>query len=159
MSFPVILAVSVVSAVLALHAQAPKSSTGTCLIVGIVVDAASGKPVSGAIVSISSGAPPNRFTREAPAPLPRILTGPDGRLVFRDLRAGNYRRRVAGVRPDDQGRYRVSNLPPGEYFAVVEDNVAPNEWFDPMLLGRLSAKAIRIALGPNEARTQDFVAR
>ena len=89
MSFPVILAASLVSAALAVHAQAPKSSTGTCLIVGIVVDAASGKPVSGAIVSISSGAPPNRFTRE-PAALPRILTGPDGRFVYRDLRAGNY---------------------------------------------------------------------
>ena len=89
MWFPVILALSVVSA-LTVRAQAPKSSTGTSLIVGIVVDAASGKPVSGAIVSISSGAPANPFAREAPAALPRILTGPDGRFVYRDLRAGNY---------------------------------------------------------------------
>ena len=82
-------------------------------------------------------------------------------IVFATNRAAwfPHSRRVAGVRSDDQGRYRISNLPPGEYFAVVEDNVAPNEWFDPMLLDRLSAKAIRIALGPNEARTQDFVVR
>ena len=82
-------------------------------------------------------------------------------IVFATDRAAwfPHSRRVAGVRPDDQGRYRISNLPPGEYFAIVEDNVAPNEWFDPVLLDRLSARAIRITLGPNEARTQDFVAR
>jgi hypothetical protein len=82
-------------------------------------------------------------------------------IVFATNRASwfPHSRRVAGVRPDDQGRYRISNLPPGEYFAVVEDNVAPNEWFDSVLLDRLSARAVRIALGPNEARTQDFIAR
>jgi hypothetical protein len=68
-------------------------------------------------------------------------------------------RRVAGVMPDAEGRYRISNLPAGEYFAVVDDNVDPNAWFDPVLLDRLIPRAIRITLGPDEARTQDFVAR
>ena len=82
-------------------------------------------------------------------------------IVFATNRAAwfPHSRRVVGVRPDDQGRYRISNLPPGEYFAVVEDNVDPNAWFDPMLLDRLSARAVRITLGPDEARTQDFAAR
>ena len=70
-----------------------------------------------------------------------------------------HSRRVAGVRTDAEGRYKISNLPPGEYFAVVDDNVDPNDWFDPAVLDRLIPAAIRITLGPNEARTQDFVAR
>ena len=68
-------------------------------------------------------------------------------------------RRVVGVMADREGRYRISNLPAGEYFAVVEDNVDANQWFDPVLLDRLIPRAIRITLGPDEARTQDFVAR
>jgi hypothetical protein len=82
-------------------------------------------------------------------------------IVFAINRAAwfAHSRRVAGVRADDQGRYRISNLPPGEYFAVVEDNVDPNEWFDPVLLDRLVPRAIRITLAENEARTQDFIAR
>ncbi len=97
-----------------------------------------------------------RVTSPTPGEQPSVVV-----IVFATNRAAwfPHSRRVAGVRPDDQGRYRISNLPPGEYFAVVEDNVAPNEWFDPMLLDRLSARALRISLGPNEARTQDFIAR
>ena len=70
-----------------------------------------------------------------------------------------HSRRVAGVRPDAEGRYKISNLPAGEYFAVVDDNVDPNAWFDPVLLDRLIPGAVRLTLGPNEAQTQDFVAR
>jgi hypothetical protein len=97
-----------------------------------------------------------RVVSSAPGEQPSVVV-----IVFATNRTAwfPHSRRVAGARPDDQGRYRISNLPPGEYFAVVEDNVAPNEWFDPMLLDRLSARAIRVALGPNEARTQDFTAR
>jgi hypothetical protein len=68
-------------------------------------------------------------------------------------------RRVAGVRPDAEGRYAISNLPPGDYFVVVDDNVDPNEWFDPAVLDRLVPRAVRITLGANETRSQDFVIR
>ena len=47
------------------------------LVVGQVIDAASGRPVAGAIVAIDRN-------------LPRVLTGNDGRFVFRDLRRGEY---------------------------------------------------------------------
>ena len=78
------------AAVAVTGAQAPKPYAATGLIVGIVVDAATGKPVSGATVSVSSGVPAMPMTREVQGALPRILTGPDGRFVYRDLRAGNY---------------------------------------------------------------------
>jgi hypothetical protein len=90
MRLPVMLIVSIFSAALALRAQSPRPSSATGLIVGIVVDAATGKPVGGATVSISSGVPAMPMAREAPATLPRILTSADGRFVYRDLRAGNY---------------------------------------------------------------------
>ena len=85
-----LLLVSASSAGTIVSSQSPKPSAATGLIVGIVVDAATGKPVSGATVSLSSGVPPMPMAREAPATLPRILTGTDGRFVYRDLRAGNY---------------------------------------------------------------------
>jgi hypothetical protein len=64
------------------------SSARTGLIVGQVVDAATGRPVSGCIVSLAGA--------ELPRPAgwvhaaPGVLTTSDGRFVFRDLPAGNY---------------------------------------------------------------------
>ena len=58
----------------------PSLSAGTGLVVGQVVDAASGRPVAGAIVGISGGS-------NAPS---RVLTGSDGRFVFRDLGRAAY---------------------------------------------------------------------
>jgi hypothetical protein len=55
----------------------PQPSRASGLVVGQVIDAASGRPVAGAIVSIDRNSP-------------RVLTGNDGRFVFRDLRRGDY---------------------------------------------------------------------
>jgi Carboxypeptidase regulatory-like domain len=52
--------------------------------VGQVVDALSGRPVAGAIVGMGGPPAPNG------QPWPRVLTGSDGRFVFRDLRRGDY---------------------------------------------------------------------
>jgi uncharacterized GH25 family protein len=75
----------------------PVVSTG--IMVGRVIDAATGKPVAGATVTISGGptrtAPPTPPTRGASAPMPalpppRILTDSEGRFAFRKLTRGNY---------------------------------------------------------------------
>ncbi|OFW03312.1 MAG: hypothetical protein A3H96_19650 [Acidobacteria bacterium RIFCSPLOWO2_02_FULL_67_36] len=66
---------------------APDPRTG--LIVGQVVDAATGKPLSGAIVSIG-GEFLFPATGPRPTPPPRILTGSDGYFVFRDLPRGSF---------------------------------------------------------------------
>ena len=58
----------------------PPPQRGTGLVVGQVVDAGSGRPVAGAIVILG---PPTSAA-------PRVLTGGDGRFVFRDLRRGEY---------------------------------------------------------------------
>ena len=70
----------------------------TGLIVGQVVDAATGKPVSHAIVMISglpnvrAATEPGRISVNPPGPAgpAAILTGSDGRFVFRDLPGGSF---------------------------------------------------------------------
>jgi len=54
------------------------------LIVGQVVDADSGRPIAGAVVSLA-GPPGARV-----GPIPRVLTGSSGHFVFRALRRGSY---------------------------------------------------------------------
>lgn len=68
--------------------QSPAPRTG--LIVGQVVDAVSGKPMSGAIVTIGGLAPAARLDGQPPPQPPRILTGSDGRFIFRDLPRGSF---------------------------------------------------------------------
>jgi hypothetical protein len=66
-------------------------------------------------------------------------------------------RRVAGVHARADGTYSIRNLPAGDYFIVASYDVMPGEWFDPALLQRLTAGAMRVSLGEYEARTQDVV--
>ena len=66
-------------------AQTPPPRDG--VITGQVVDAASGKPVGAAIVSIGG---PLLGVGPGARQLPRILTGGDGRFLFRDLPAGSF---------------------------------------------------------------------
>src|SRR5215207_8532129 len=67
-------------------AQQPSTTTG--MIVGQVIDAGSGRPAAGVVVTL--GGPPPQQSGSGPIAVPRILTGSDGRFVFRDLRRGNY---------------------------------------------------------------------
>ena len=64
--------------------QAQIAPARPSLLVGQVVDGLSGRPVAGAIVGISGPPAPNGI------PHPRVITGSDGRFVFRDLRRGEY---------------------------------------------------------------------
>ena len=65
-------------------AQGPPQPTRAAgMVVGQVVDAGTGRPVVGAIVALGGPAAPGSQG-------PRILTGSDGRFVFRDLRRGEH---------------------------------------------------------------------
>jgi protocatechuate 3,4-dioxygenase beta subunit len=54
---------------------------------------------------------------------------------------------VTGTRPDQEGRFKVQNLPPGSYQAVAVEYVPQGEWGDPDLLERLRDKGKRFTLG------------
>ncbi len=63
---------------------------------------------------------------------------------------------VTGTRPDQDGRFKVQNLPAGNYLAVAVDYVPQGEWGDPELLDRLKAKAKRFTLGDGATQTLDL---
>jgi hypothetical protein len=68
-------------------------------------------------------------------------------------------RRVAGVRPDAQGRYAIRNLPSGEYRIVATADLEQMEWFDPTVLERLLPGAAAITISGVEKKTHDLVVR
>jgi hypothetical protein len=90
------------------------------------------------------------------------VTGPDGSplkdytvVIFADdpeLWRLPMTRWVTGTRPDQEGRFKVQNLPPGTYHAVAVEYVPQGEWGDPDLLERLKDKGKRFTLaeGGNE---------
>jgi protocatechuate 3,4-dioxygenase beta subunit len=63
---------------------------------------------------------------------------------------------VAGRRPDQEGRFKIENLPAGTYYAVAVDYIAQGEWGDPDLLERLKPKAKRLSLDEGEVKTIDL---
>ena len=69
---------------------APDTSApqGTGLVLGRVVDAASGRPIPGATVTLGSGPTPS-FGPNSQAP-PSAMTNSAGHFLFRDLAGGSY---------------------------------------------------------------------
>jgi Carboxypeptidase regulatory-like domain len=63
---------------------------------------------------------------------------------------------VTGTRPDQDGRFKVQNLPAGSYLAVAVDYVPQGEWGDPELLDRLKSKGKRFSLGEGATETLDL---
>jgi hypothetical protein len=81
----------------------PPPASGTGIIVGTVVDAATGRPVPGAIVALGG---------RGGQPQPTVLVGPDGRFVFRDLPAGSFPLPVTKNGYLDSGAGRTSPAGP-----------------------------------------------
>jgi hypothetical protein len=59
-------------------------------------------------------------------------------------------------RPGDDGRFKTSALPPGQYYAIALDRVDPMGWQDPDFLEGLSRQASSFTLGQGEMRTLDL---
>jgi hypothetical protein len=60
---------------------------------------------------------------------------------------------VRSARPDQQGKYQIKGLPPGEYLALAIDYVQDGMWNDPEYLESLRGRAQRFTLGETETRT------
>ena len=63
---------------------------------------------------------------------------------------------VTGTRPDQEGRFRVRNMPPGSYNIIAVDYVEAGSWGDPELLERLKARARRITLSEGGSERLDL---
>ena len=60
------------------------------------------------------------------------------------------------ARPDQDGRYKLNGLPPGEYRVIALDYVDQNEWNDPDFLERIRPKATAFSISEGEAKSVDL---
>ena len=65
-------------------------------------------------------------------------------------------RYVRTGRADQDGRFKTTGLPPGEYLAVAFESIDLNEVTDPEFLDHLETRATRFALGEGETKTLDL---
>jgi hypothetical protein len=62
-------------------------------------------------------------------------------------------RHVTGVRPDQEGRFQVRNLPAGSYYAIALEYIEQGTWGDPDVLNRLKTTATSFSLRDGEQKT------
>jgi hypothetical protein len=65
-------------------------------------------------------------------------------------------RRVRSVRPAADGRFQMSNVPPGDYLITAVNDIEPGEWSDPAVLDQLSRAAIALTIGEGEKKVHDL---
>jgi len=65
-------------------------------------------------------------------------------------------RRVRHVRPGADGRYVLTNIPPGEYFIAALTDIEPGAWHDRAFLDALVPAAIRVTVKEGERKVQDI---
>ena len=68
-------------------------------------------------------------------------------------------RRIAAGRTNTQGRYRIINLPAGEYDAVAEADLDEGDWFDPVVLEQVARRATLVRIEEDERKSLDIVQR
>ena len=56
-------------------------------------------------------------------------------------------RHIATARPDQTGKFKVRNLPPGDYYIVTVDPSEQGEWFEPAYLDQHRGGALSVTLG------------
>ena len=69
---------------------------------------------------------------------------------------GQQSRHIMTARPDQNGKYQMRGLPPGDYLLVTIDPSAQGQWFDPAYLSSHRAAGTRFSLAEGEVKTQDF---
>jgi hypothetical protein len=66
---------------------------------------------------------------------------------------GSQSRRFSNTRVDQQGNFRISSLPAGDYLAIAIPDKMANDWQDPKFLQSLAGDATRVRVRDNEKVT------
>jgi hypothetical protein len=69
---------------------------------------------------------------------------------------GPQSRFIQSARPDQQGRYTIKALPPGQYVAIAVEYLQPGEERDPDLLDKWRQGATRFTLSEGETHALDL---
>jgi hypothetical protein len=59
-------------------------------------------------------------------------------------------------RPDQDGRFKITGLPPSDYYVVALEKIDPGQMTDPDFLETARIRAIPITLHEGETRTVDL---
>jgi len=119
-------------------------------------DASGGRDVEGVVITLTDNAPRltgtlTRGTAE-PAPGAVAIAFPVERELWTGYGITPARIRTAVA--DTAGAFRFSSLPAGEYFVVAVEEEETYGWQDPTFLEQAQARAVRVAIGWGEAKTQ-----
>jgi len=93
-------------------------------------------------VSDQAGTPMPEFT---------VLAFPEDATLWRP-----QSRQIMTTRPDQNGKYQLRGLPPGQYFIAAIDPEVPGEWFEPAFLDEQRPGASRFSLVEGDVKTQDL---
>ena len=68
----------------------------------------------------------------------------------------NASRYLGGGRPDQDGRFKVRNLPPGDYYAIALDYVEPGAGTDPEFLEKIRNQATTFSITEGAVKPLDL---
>lgn len=65
-------------------------------------------------------------------------------------------RQIMTARPDQNGKFQMRGLPPGQYYLAAIDPAEQGEWFEPAFLEQQRPGAVSLTLVEGDIKTQDF---
>jgi hypothetical protein len=65
-------------------------------------------------------------------------------------------RRVVSAKPLSDGAYKITGLPPGEYYLCAVGDLDVNDLYDPSFLEQLAAASFKLILADGEKKVQDL---
>jgi hypothetical protein len=68
----------------------------------------------------------------------------------------NGRHYPRAARADQDGRFKVSGLPPSDYYIIAIDKLERGQWTDPDFLERIRSKATSVTIGEGETKSVEL---
>jgi protocatechuate 3,4-dioxygenase beta subunit len=130
---------------------------------------ANGKDVIDAPLTVQPGADVGAVTvtfTDQSTELSGKVTDPAGEpvsdltiLVFptdRSMWTPTSRRMRPPSQPGSDGMFKVTGLPPGEYFLAAVTDLEQNDWGDPGFMEQVAAAALKLTIGEGEKKVQNL---